>query len=260
MPSALYVLTALAGILGLCVGSFLNVIIIRGARGEWPWGRSKCESCLKTLSPRDLVPIISFLLQKGRCRHCGTRLFVQYPLVEGSVALLYTASSWYLLSTFGLGIEAVAIILWTFLVIAAAITVFVADWKYYLIPNGPIALLTLLGVSSSALSDGRSISYDLLGAFLAAFFIFLLWLLSRGRVMGLGDAKLVFALSWVVGYPGSLAGLLFSFWAGAAAAGLLLLTKKKRLKDIMPFGPAIIIGFSVAYFFGEAFLKMMGWP
>lgn len=246
-------------LLGLIAGSFLNVVILRGAKKETLGGRSRCPSCNRPLSFRELVPVLSFLLQKGRCRQCGTALSRQYPLVELGTAAAFLAGA------------ALFSGLWTILLIfigiSSAIVIFVSDLRFQLIPNGPVLILALLGITavswrvfntSAASADFQRVYYDLGSAAILAGIIGALWLYSQGKWMGLGDAKLIFPTSLILGFPASLSAFLFSFWLGGIAGVLLLAFGQKTLKSRIPFGPFILAGSILAYFFSSKFLAGTG--
>lgn len=260
-PISIFLLTA-AGAAGAVAGSFLNVVIIRGERNETLTGRSRCESCRKTLTPAELIPILSFIIQKGRCRRCSTALLRQYPLVEGATAAGYVISTWLILQRLPVGGEFFFVLLASFFGIGAAIVVLVSDWKYYLIPNGALAILLILGGLALFFrhqnANVSSLALDLGSTLLLSFFLVLLWLVSGGRWMGLGDGKLFFVASLLLGFPVNLSAFLFSFWLGALVGGGLLLAGKKDPGGIIPFGPFILAGSAVAWLWGETFLRFTG--
>lgn len=255
-------LIAAAGTVGAVVGSFLNVVIIRGERGEPLTGRSLCRSCRKILTPAELIPVLSFIIQKGRCLQCGTRLFWQYPLVEFATAGSYAVSAFMLLQKFPLNGEFFFFLLASFLGIGAVVVVLVSDLKYYLIPDGAIFILFLLGglafffrhrdtaVSGLALDFGSTLALSI--------FLVLLWFLSKGLWMGLGDGKLFFAIALLLGFPANLSAFLFSFWLGSLAGVVMMLWGKKQLGGLMPFGPFILAGGAAAFFWGESFFRFTG--
>ncbi len=256
------ILLVCAGATGAIIGSFLNVVIIRGFRDQTLTGRSRCESCRKILSPLELIPIASFIIQKGRCRGCGSRLFWQYPLVEASAALLFTLVIWILLQNLSTGPWFFFWTLISFIGIGASLVIIVSDAKYYLVPDGAVLLLVTVGtamsISRSLSSSWNSSFYDLGYALFFAIIPASLWLVSRGKWMGLGDAKLFFAVSLIVGFPGALASFLFSFWTAAIFAGAMLASRKKSLKERLPFAPFILLGTALSLFWGEKFLNLLG--
>ncbi|MBI2640462.1 MAG: prepilin peptidase [Candidatus Sungbacteria bacterium] len=245
---------------GLTVGSFLNVVIIRGGRGETLGGRSRCESCKAVLSPFELVPVISFAFLKGRCRHCGAALSWQYPLVELGTALLYVGA-WQLWRPYfvfpSLDLFTLSAISALSLGLGASIVILVSDFRYRIIPNGAVLVLAVIGLAERIL-DRPSLPAALAAALIFSAVLALFWFFSKGTAMGLGDAKLIFATSLVLGYPLSLPGFLFAFWLGGIAGILLILSGRKTLKDQVPFGPFIIIGAALAQILGQRFLALSG--
>src|SRR3989344_7600434 len=204
--------TALALIffgLGLIIGSFLNVVIFRLNTNRSFGGRSACMSCQKTLHWYELLPVLSFLVLRGRCLGCKTKISAQYPLIEfitGVVfAALYLKLEDAFLFTPNAFIVAYAFYAATF---SLLIVIAVYDIKHKIIPDSLSLLLgalTLFGIFFFNIDDVRlfyphlpTLSQFLSGFILAAPFA-LLWLVSSGRWMGLGDAKLAVGLGWLLG-------------------------------------------------------------
>lgn len=258
---------------GCIVGSFLNVAILRGVEKESFGGRSKCLSCGKILSWFELIPVVSFLMQKGRCRSCGAELSWQYPLVELGTGILYAASAWHILGRGASGYldaprpSEIVLILLAFVALSAAVVILVSDFRFEIIPNGAVFILFLVGVAALALRLSQTkfrsaidlnLVWDIGGALAAALFLAALWFFSKGGWMGFGDVKLIFATSLLLGFPNALAALLFSFWLGGIAGIVLLLSRRKTLKSHIPFGPFILLGTVLAYFFAEELFGIMG--
>lgn len=261
-------------ILGAAVGSFLNVVILRGKQREKLGGRSHCDACLKTLSPIELIPIISFLIQKGRCRHCKTMLSPQYPLVEIITAVFFGAAAYIWGNSFSAALQYgdIVIFLGILTAIAAGVVILVADLRWRMIPNGATLTLFMVGVLAevyrttgfflSALLGGGFHSdvfiQDIVASLAATLFLGALWFFSKGRAMGFGDVKLVFATSLILGYPASAAALLFAFWLGGFAGIVLLIAGKKSLKSQIPFGPFILAGAAIAVLYADIFFAQSG--
>lgn len=250
-------------ITGLLVGSFLNVVIDRGGRGESLRGRSRCESCRKTLSTIELVPVVSFLILRGACRSCGTPLSWQYPLVELGGGILFGISAYTLAALVPLDTVFPFYLIGSFFILGAGVVILVADLKYYAIPNGAVLILFLAGLGTTILRLAEHASYEHMlldagGALAVSLILASLWFFSEGRWLGLGDAKLMGALALLLGFPVSIALFFFSFWLGSLGGLVLLLLKRKRLRDRMPFGPFILLGAVTAYFWGEQFLQLAG--
>lgn len=216
-------------VLGLCVGSFLNVLIDRLPKGESIWfGQSRCDWCKKPLRWFELIPLLSYVLQHGRCRRCHKKLSLQYPIVE-----LIT----------GIGF---VVLPWTdWLIFSSLLVIFVADLKYMIIPDSMV-VLGVMGVITRA---------HWLPAIAASLFFLLLYLITRGRGMGLGDVKLSFLLGFWLGFPRIVIAIYLAFLTGALVGVTLILRGKKGLKSKIAFGPFLVLGAGIAYVYSEQILE-----
>ncbi|MDO8520570.1 MAG: prepilin peptidase [bacterium] len=260
-------------ILGTIVGSFLNVLIYRMGSGAGFLGRSKCLSCGKTLSALMLIPLISFFLQRGRCVHCGAKLSWQYPLVEGTTGLLYLLV-WSVHGFDPLTSDMLEIAL--FLLDAAIwsilLSIIVYDLKHKIIPDRLSLLFALLAGTGLFLKWQwgllTPIFLPLLGVYipvwldalagpLLALPFALLWLLSGGRAMGLGDATLAWGLGWFLGFSGGISAVVLGFWTAFFPSLFLLLLRRKRftMKSEVPFAPFLVLGALIVYWFGIDLLQ-----
>jgi leader peptidase (prepilin peptidase) / N-methyltransferase len=254
-------------LLGLCIGSFLNVVVYRYQTGA-PIGndRSRCMSCGKTLSPWMLIPLISFILQRGRCAYCQTKLSLQYPIVEflsGTLALatflksglLHLDVSWSAAFSFASA--------FLFFSILLAITAY--DWKHKIIPDRFSFLLFLSAILAASISitqEERTILSSIVASVLAASPFALLWLFSRGKWMGLGDAKLALGLGFFLGYPVAASVPVLAFWAGTIPALLLLLFRRGiTMKSEIPFGPFLALATFILYVYPIDIIQLTTiWP
>lgn len=226
-------------ILGLAFGSFLNVIILRVNSGETLWGRSRCFSCLHKLEWRDLIPVISYINIGGRCRHCGSGISLQYPIVELLTGVIFVSTA-YLIFGAPRFIFAAA-----FFTVLLAISVY--DIRHKIIPDQfSLALLAVAAGFEVTSPFAWSDIFSALGAF--AFFA-LLWLISRGRWMGFGDAKIAFSIGLFLGYPGVLIALTLAFWIGAIFGIGMLLAGVYGRKTEVPFAPFLALGAYGAFLF-----------
>lgn len=241
---------------GLVTGSFLNVVILRGARGEGLGGRSRCERCGVQLRARELIPIISFLWQKARCRSCSTALSWQYPLVEATTACAFFFLAWRSFPDVVGSFWSAFLFFLAFPAIAALIVLVVSDFKFQILPDGATATLLVFGIAAG-IARGTFLA-DVVAAFAFALFFAALWVFSRGTWMGFGDVKLILATSLAVGFPSSVSAFLFSFWLGGIVGIVLLILGRKGLQSRIPFGPFIIAGAVAAYFFSAPFLALTG--
>jgi len=246
---------------GTIIGSFLNVVILRYHTGRSIQGRSSCPSCGTTLSAFELIPIISFLIQKGRCRPCGSGLSLQYPLVETLTGLLFFATWLH----FGYAYYG----LYLLFALSLLVVIVVYDIRHTIIPDafvyGFIALAALsLVVDFQTLTLlWPTLTHVLAGPILFTPF-FLLWLVSKGRWIGLGDGKLVFGFGWLLGLSKGIAATLLGFWIGAAVSVCILIgqswlfrsPKRLTMKSELPLAPFLILGFLIALFLDVDFAKL----
>jgi len=238
-------------IFGAVVGSFLNVVILRYNTGFSPFkGGSKCFSCGKNLRWHELVPIFSFLIQRGRCRGCGSKISWQYPTVELLTGLLFLLFFFNYRSG-----TSIIFILYCWVVVSLLVVIAVYDFRHQIIPNlfvwlfNALAFISVFGILNlEFVSNFEFRISDLWPRLLAGicFFSFfaLLWLVSKGRWMGFGDAKLALGLGWMLGPEKTLLALLFSFWLGAIVGLMLMALKSNKfgLKSKIPFGPFLALG------------------
>ena len=233
-------LVAGAGVLGAILGSFLNALLFRYNTGRSVLrGRSQCMQCAHALGALDLVPIISYLALRGRCRYCDCRLSVQYPLIEATGVALGVLV--YLQHP-----EPAAFVL----LLAAAMTllfIFVYDLRHKIIPWSASGLLALL-----ALAHVWSLGFDVwnfAAGPLLALPLFLLSLVSRGAWMGWGDSALELGLGWLLGITAGLTALVLAFWIGAAVGIALTVARRGyTMKSEVPFAPFLIAGAALALF------------
>lgn len=235
---AVYYIVIIA--LGAIVGSFANVVAYRlNSSRPILSGRSKCDSCAEELSPLTLIPIVSFLVLRGRCSVCGSKIGISHVLAEVTLAALFGAAFYIHGMTVELGIALL------FLTLLTSIVIY--DLRHTIIPNQLVYALIILGGTMAYVQGGFSESV-LVALAMAAFFG-LIWLFSKGRAMGFGDAKLVLGLALFVGYPLSITGFMLSFWIGAVISIALLVFYRKRrtMSNEVPFAPYLAIGFLCAY-------------
>ncbi|HEV7424626.1 MAG TPA: prepilin peptidase [Candidatus Paceibacterota bacterium] len=254
--------------LGLIIGSFLNVVIYRMNTGKSLGGRSACMSCLNKLSWYELIPLFSFVGLKGRCKNCKTKISIQYPLVEFITGLIFAAL---FLKFFSLGITLgrtdaffvnTSIFIYMYYAIMFSLLVIIAvyDLKHKIIPDklsfvfGVLAFLGLFFFTANnffAFPPHIPTLLEFLSGPLIALPFAFFWLISRGRWMGLGDAKLALGLGWFLGLASGLSALVIAFWLGAII-GLCLIVFRKGygMKSEIPFAPYLIFGALLAFIFG----------
>ncbi|KJS14192.1 MAG: peptidase A24 [Peptococcaceae bacterium BRH_c8a] len=230
-------------LLGACIGSFLNVCIYRLPREESVvYKPSHCPGCGNKLGVLDLVPILSYVFLRGRCRHCGSQISAQYPLVELITALLFLAA--YI--TWGISWHTAS--MWVFL--AVLVSVSVVDIHHRIIPDEILVVGTILGLPLIFLTSISDLISGLIGFFAAGLLLLAIAVVSKGG-MGGGDIKLSAVMGLFLGWQGVAVALFLSFLIGGIAGILLLVTKIKGRKDAVPFGPYLALGALVAVFYGQ---------
>ena len=239
-------------ILGLIFGSFLNVCIYRIPRGEsifFP--PSRCPNCKITLKVKDLFPLISYGLKRGRCSYCGEKISLRYPLMEGITGILYVL----IYLSFGFSIEFIFYIgLTSLLLIIAGI-----DYDHQVIPD-PFVMLGLGGgllyhFIGSIMSHGLGgIVHGFIGLVIGGGFLLLIAVLSKGG-MGGGDIKLMGMLGFWLGWKLTIIALFFSFLFGGLISIFLLACKIKNKKDMIPFGPFLCLGTFVSLLYGNVIFQ-----
>ncbi|MFQ5661818.1 MAG: prepilin peptidase [Candidatus Paceibacteria bacterium] len=249
-------------ILGLIIGSFLNVVALRYDTGRSILGRSGCVLCGKELKWFELIPVFSFIFQLGKCRNCKRKISLQYPLIElftGIVFLAIFLKFSNLLFVFTQ--QFIVINVYLMLVFSILIVIFVHDLKYKIIPNDLVytfATLSLAGIFFDPLTF--QISIPTLLPFLAGpiffLFFFSFWFFSHGTWMGLGDGKLALGIGWLLGLSAGTTAIILSFWIGAFVSIILMTIpllnfsgKRLTMKSEIPFGPFLIIGLLIVFFF-----------
>lgn len=252
MPLDAAALTALAMILAApFVGSFLGVVADRLPAGRpIVWGRSVCGHCGATLSWRDLVPLVSWALTRGRCRHCAAPLGLFYPAIElGALAVAF----WSLAVLPGWLAVAGGFLGWTLMTLA------VIDARHMILPDGLTLPLIPAGLAVAWLIDPARLVDHLAGAavgFGAIVGLAAAYRRLRGREgIGLGDAKLLAAAGAWVSWEG-LAGVLLLAAGGGLAGALVarLITGRLSGQDALPFGPYLAGGFWLVWLYGPIVL------
>jgi leader peptidase (prepilin peptidase) / N-methyltransferase len=237
-------------ILGLLIGSFLNVLIDRIPRGEKLTGRSYCENCKKILSWKDLIPLISYFWLRAKCRYCKTPLSYQYPFLEILTSFIFVIIFYFFNQT---GIE----IIYYLILMSALIVIFFADLKHWIIPDKILIPTLIASLIWMLVLHTDLLFVNLLSALGASAFFLLIFLFTKGRGMGFGDVKFASLIGLVLGPWGAVIALYVAFLTGAAIGIILILWQKKSLKLAVPFGPFLIIGFFMSLFFQEEIISIV---
>ncbi len=281
-----WVLYVLIFIAGLFIGSFLNVVSDRiVSNRSFFLGRSVCEFCSKVLSALELIPVFSFLLQRGACKNCKKKLSWYYPISEVLTGFVFAVAA-YKIGIFSDTATAFTWLYFVFLIVVLSVYVvlLLTDLKYLLLPNKvlfPAILVTIaflvLGMVLSLYYTYQSLNNDTFGKYLIkagywdlqwqavlkdhlyillsaigiGVFFWLLTLIKNGRAMGGGDVKLAFLIGLVNGFPHNVFAIFLGFLFGALLSILLVWTKRKTIKDTVPFGPFLLLGSFVMLFWGD---------
>lgn len=244
---------------GLAIGSFLNVIIYRTLHGSSPLkGRSKCPKCKKTIRVIDNIPLLSYLFLRGRCRYCKTAISWSYPVVELLTGVLFVW--WFFAGSLFFRLTqspftVVQPIFWLLIGILL-LAIFFSDLLYGIIPNVLIGIIILaafvyrLILWTSGIMQSNDFINSLYSAIGVLLFFLLLILLTRGKGMGMGDAKLSFAVAMILGWPRIMIAMFISFVTGAIVASVLMVLGKKKFGQTIPFGPFMVIGTLFALIWG----------
>ena len=249
--------------LGLCMGSFVNALTYRLNLGLSMWDRSMCPKCKHKLNLLDLIPVCSFLFLKAKCRYCKSKISWQYPLVEfiaGVIFLLiylkfiinYDFINYGLVETIDLSLLFICAII--------LVTIFIYDLKYYIIPNKVLFPGIILGIIILIFKSIYTWSLELaithaFSIFIVFGFFLVLYLLSKGKWIGAGDVKFGILLGLILPWQQSLIMLFFTYVIGAIVGIILLISKKKKLKEKVPMGTFLVIGTFISIFFGEIILE-----
>lgn len=254
---------------GLIVGSFLNVYIVRSHTGRSMAGRSGCMSCGAQLRWWELIPVVSFFALRGHCATCGSAITHQYWMVELATAALFVLV-W--LQDVPLWYTIIALVLVSLLVVIA-----VYDFRHTIIPNEVMytfmvgaAALHIPALSTAPLSAlPMQSALVALSGVLVALPLLLLWLVSQGRWMGLGDVKLAFGFGLMVGVYNGLMAVMLGFLMGAVVGSALLygpqvirraslspVGGRFTMKSEIPFAPFLIVGLFLVFFFGVDMIEL----
>lgn len=250
--------------IGLFIGSFLNVVVLRRGTGlSIVSGRSKCLSCGKTLHWYELLPLISYVFQLGKCTKCKTPISWQYPLVEFlsgiSFLLLY---SLYIAGIFNFYYFLLYIVIFSLLLVIVAY-----DIRHKIIPDEWSLLLAILTAiiawgrfSTDIYTDVYKQYLDLLAGPMWFLPFYFLWKYSDGRWIGLGDGKLAIGLAFLLGFAESFSAIALAFWLGAAWAGIIFIFNKVAkvlklkwggyqltMKTEVPFAPFMILATLIVF-------------
>ncbi len=253
-------------IFGLIIGSFLNVVIYRLNTGRSLSGHSHCMSCGKTLHWYELVPLVSYLLQRGRCRGCSSLVPARYFVCELLTGVVFLLTYQAIGDLFMVAISCV--------LFAVLIVTFFYDIDHLIIPDRMVIVTSVLavGIVLAKTHEPMQLAMHAAAAIGAFSFFGGLWLVSKGRWIGLGDAKLAAPLAFILGPVGTFSFIVFSFWIGSVISlvvlGILRLLQRGQqylrihrfrftMKSEVPFAPFIIASFLIVYLYAINAIELL---
>ena len=231
---------------GIVIGSFLNVCIFRIPNKEdIVKTGSHCMSCGYRLKWYDMVPVISFLILRGKCRKCGAKLSVQYPLIEAANGILYVCIVW----TGGLGIESLLYCLMA----SALLVLSVIDFRTYEIPFGINLFILALGLIRAATDFSNILTY-LIGSLSVSIVLAILYYATGGRAIGGGDVKLMAACGLLLGWK----LIILAFLLGCVLGAVIHVIRMKVSGEghVLAMGPYLSMGVMIAALWGE---RLINW-
>ena len=255
-------LIAILAILGLIAGSFVNALVWRLEHGQpIALARSRCPKCQAALSPLELIPIISWLGLRGRCRSCQTRISMQYPLVEAIVALVFVGSYLFWPQTLSQPGQWLLLISWLAGSVGlAALAVY--DFLYMLLPNRiiyPTLVVSAAGQGAYTVFFANRPWHQLLNwllsVLIASGLFWLVFMISKGKWIGYGDVRLGLITGTILADPAKAwAMLFFGALLGTIVSLPALLARHKTLSQKLPFGPFLIVATCMVLLFGQPVL------
>lgn len=249
--------------IGLCMGSFLNVLADRLPNEETILGRSKCDSCDHILAWYNLIPVISFIKQKGLCTYCKASISIQYIVVEIITSVLFILT-WYLSIHSGASLVTSVIYVG---IVSILIVMFLADMRYKIIPDSMQVALIIFILSfhfMNALNMNESFHEMVYGfiqlirnGVIVMIPLLIIFILTKGKGMGFGDVKYTFAMGMLLGVMPGFIALYISFLLGGVVSMYLLFIKKINRKKAIPFGPYLFISTYLLLFFTDQIMMVI---
>ena len=218
------------GLVGSVIASFVNVMVLRSRKKEdYLFSHSRCPDCGHQLNYLDMLPILGFIIRKGKCHYCGCRIPLRYPLVEITGAYL--------------GIISHSV--WEMIMFMDLLAIALYDRDNMVIKDSYLAVVLLCGVFTI---DLRYLNNHLLGSVVISLPMYLLAKLTEG--FGMGDVKLMAVAGLFLGWERCLLGFVLRCLTGSVVSIVLLMRQKAGLKDRIPFGPFLVLGTVIAYSYG----------
>ncbi len=257
------VIFGVSSIIGLLIGSFLSVVITRYGTDETIiYGRSRCGQCKKVIAWYDNIPLIGYVMLRGRCRHCRGVISIFYPMVEVVTAITFLVITYFFYSNTGsvfLDIKNMVHLLLALAIATGLIVIFFYDLRTMHIPMniawGTVVLVLLYKSIVYLYSGGdiHNVILALVGGFCGYAFLFLLSALSRERWMGAGDAYIGLIGGLITAWPAVVFFLTVAFGIGAVVGIVLIISGLRSRKDAVPFAPFLIVAIAITIAFPMLF-------
>ncbi|MFA7676202.1 MAG: prepilin peptidase [Candidatus Shapirobacteria bacterium] len=249
-------------VLGLCFGSFVNMLVYRTAlrynltKSQFLISndkkkRSFCDYCGKQLKWYENVPVISWLVLKGKTKCCHKKLPISYPIVELLMGVIFVV--FYFVGAYGN--TPVQLILGFLIVVLLAFSAGF-DWKYMILPDFSTIILIIIAFLGVIFDESNIIPY-LLSVLISAGFLLILNLITKGKGMVMGDVKFALFMGLFLGYPKIIIAFYVAFIVGAIYGIILMIFKKAKKKSQVPFGPFLILGTIIAWWWGEKIVELI---
>lgn len=254
MPILFYVFIFLFGTI---IGSFLNCLIWRLHKEEGIWGRSYCPKCRKQIAWYDNIPILSFILLKGKCRHCHKKISRQYPVVELITGILFLLSYYQNIPSYSLitNPQSLITIIRDWFIISIMIIIFIYDLRWYLILD-VITLPAIVIIFLVNLFLGLTWQYMLISGIIGSSFFLIQFVISKGKWIGGGDIRLGLLMGVILGWPMVIVAIFLAYFLGSLIGVGLIVTKKKDWGSKVPFGVFLSFATIIVLFWGE---KILNW-
>jgi prepilin signal peptidase PulO-like enzyme (type II secretory pathway) len=250
---------------GFIFGSFLTAYTYRIPKKiSIIRGRSFCPTCKKQINWYDNIPLFSYLILRGRCRKCHQKISIRYPLIElftaltfGFIFFAYNNATLFKGEVFNYWINHLGVItLPYFLLIAVLlIAIFVIDMEKQIIPDNLIFFLYFFVSMALVLTHIGNFYGFLLAGYISSLFLLLLVFITKGKGMGLGDVKLAIPLGTILGLRQTPVWIFLAFLTGAYIGIILILVKRAKLRQKVPFGPFLIFAFIISCFWGSRIIN-----
>jgi len=236
-----------AGLFGLCIGSFLNVVTYRLPRGQsLASPPSQCRACGYSLRWFDNIPILSWVVLGGRCRQCGARVSWQYPIVELVTGALFVTVVW--------TTPAGPLLVSRLLLVCILIALFGIDLEHQILPNAITLPGIAIGILLSTIAP-PGLRDSMIGALVGAGILYAIaagyYLWRREEGMGMGDVKMLAMVGAFLGWQAVLVTLVFASFSGAFIGLLMMALQRGGMKYALPFGTFLALGALLAMFAGE---------